>query len=66
MSWQLIDRSCIIVGEAGEFTFVSEWKEHEIAFHVAPMMPLTKNDDQQVLRKRYIGNGKSYSTRIQN
>lgn len=48
----------MIVGEAGEFTFVSEWKEHEIAFHVAPMMPLTKNDDQQVLRKRYIGNGK--------
>ncbi|KAG0816725.1 hypothetical protein G6F20_002976 [Rhizopus arrhizus] len=44
------------MGEAGEFTFVSEWKEHEIAFHVAPMMPLTKNDDQQVLRKRYIGN----------
>ncbi|KAI9270822.1 hypothetical protein BY458DRAFT_571965 [Sporodiniella umbellata] len=42
--------------EAGEYTFVSKWKEKEIAFHVAPIMPLKKNDDQQVLRKRYIGN----------
>ncbi|CAO3703149.1 unnamed protein product [Rhizopus stolonifer] len=44
------------VDEAGEYTFVSKWKEHEIAFHVGPMMPLKKNDDQQVQRKRHIGN----------
>lgn len=47
-----------IAGESGEISYASSWKDHEIMFHVAPLMPSKDNDSQQVHRKRYIGNGK--------
>ncbi|KAI9487575.1 MAG: hypothetical protein EXX96DRAFT_553823 [Benjaminiella poitrasii] len=43
-------------GESGEVSFVSSWKDYEIMFHVAPLMPSRENDVQQIHRKRYIGN----------
>ncbi|RCI03976.1 Rap/ran-GAP protein, partial [Rhizopus stolonifer] len=43
-------------GESGKYSFVSKWNEFDIMFHVAPLMPIQKNDRQQVMRKRYIGN----------
>ncbi|KAL0085431.1 hypothetical protein J3Q64DRAFT_1100182 [Phycomyces blakesleeanus] len=46
----------IKTGESGDTSYVSRWREHDIMFHVAPLMPLRKNDKQQVHRKRYIGN----------
>merc|ERR1712188_129467 len=30
--------------------------EIEVMFHVAPLLPFTKNNNQQVERKRHIGN----------
>jgi hypothetical protein len=46
-----------IAGESGEISFVSSWKDQEIMYHVAPLMPSRDHDIQQVHRKRYIGNG---------
>ncbi|ORZ10154.1 hypothetical protein BCR42DRAFT_113566 [Absidia repens] len=43
-------------GETGDTSVVSRWKDYEIMFHVAPLMPYRQNDKQQVQRKRYIGN----------
>ncbi|KAI7867867.1 hypothetical protein BDF14DRAFT_1725784 [Spinellus fusiger] len=43
-------------GESGETSYVSKWREHDIMFHVAPLMPFNINDKQQVHRKRYLGN----------
>ncbi|KAI9318990.1 hypothetical protein BX666DRAFT_1922017 [Dichotomocladium elegans] len=43
-------------GESGEVSYVSKWRNHEIMFHVGPLMPLREHDQQQVHRKRYIGN----------
>jgi hypothetical protein len=51
-------------GESGETSFVSSWKDHDIMYHVAPLMPTRENDAQQVHRKRYIGNGKVKYTHI--
>ncbi|GAN02316.1 DNA helicase [Mucor ambiguus] len=42
--------------ESGEMTFASTWRDHEIIYHVAALMPLRQHDVQQVHRKRYIGN----------
>ncbi|CEP18522.1 hypothetical protein [Parasitella parasitica] len=44
-------------GESGEISYASCWRDHEIMYHVAALMPLRKQDTQQVHRKRYIGNG---------
>lgn len=44
-------------GETGEFSYVSRWREHEIMFHVCPLMPLREQDKQQINRKRHVGNG---------
>lgn len=38
-------------------SFASAWRDHEIMYHVAALMPLRQHDTQQVHRKRYIGNG---------
>ena len=46
-----------IAGESGEMSFASSWRDCEIMFLVAPLMPWRENDKQQVHRKRYIGNG---------
>ncbi|KAI9319486.1 hypothetical protein BX666DRAFT_2025779 [Dichotomocladium elegans] len=43
-------------GESGELSYVSSWRDCEIMFHIAPLMPCRDNDRQQVHRKRYIGN----------
>ncbi|KAG2219577.1 hypothetical protein INT45_002535 [Circinella minor] len=43
-------------GESGKFSYATSWRDYEIMFHVAPLMPCRKNDKQQVHRKRYIGN----------
>ncbi|KAI9254369.1 hypothetical protein EDC94DRAFT_524564 [Helicostylum pulchrum] len=43
-------------GESGEISYVSSWRDHEIMYHVAPLMPSREHDVQQIHRKRYIGN----------
>ncbi|KAI8087007.1 uncharacterized protein B0P05DRAFT_533312 [Gilbertella persicaria] len=43
-------------GESGEMSFASLWQDHEIMYHVAPLMPSKTSDPQQIHRKRYIGN----------
>ncbi|KAI9498641.1 hypothetical protein BDB00DRAFT_798861 [Zychaea mexicana] len=43
-------------GESGKFSFAASWRDYEVMFHVAPLMPCRENDKQQVHRKRYIGN----------
>ncbi|EPB81338.1 hypothetical protein HMPREF1544_11955 [Mucor circinelloides 1006PhL] len=43
-------------GESGDISFASLWRDHEIMYHVAALMPLRQHDTQQVHRKRYIGN----------
>ncbi|KAI8093537.1 uncharacterized protein BX664DRAFT_109567 [Halteromyces radiatus] len=48
-----LDTKC---GESGEYSYVTNWKENEIMFHVGPLMPYNPQDKQQVHRKRYIGN----------
>ncbi|KAI7896865.1 uncharacterized protein EV154DRAFT_410789 [Mucor mucedo] len=43
-------------GESGEISYASSWRDHEIMYHVAPLMPSREQDVQQIHRKRYIGN----------
>ncbi|KAG2204507.1 hypothetical protein INT46_000260 [Mucor plumbeus] len=43
-------------GESGESAYISKWNDFDIVYHVAPLMPSQKNDKQQVLRKKHIGN----------
>ncbi|KAL7319157.1 hypothetical protein PS15m_002326 [Mucor circinelloides] len=43
-------------GESGEYAYMSKWNDFDIMYHVAPLMPSQKNDKQQVLRKKHIGN----------
>ncbi|KAI8335214.1 hypothetical protein BD560DRAFT_340419, partial [Blakeslea trispora] len=43
-------------GETGKYSYVSKWNDMDIMFHVAPLMPFSKTDEQQVKRKRFIGN----------
>ncbi|ORX54136.1 hypothetical protein DM01DRAFT_1287272 [Hesseltinella vesiculosa] len=43
-------------GESGTHSYATHWKEHQIMFHVGPLMPFQPQDKQQVHRKRYIGN----------
>lgn len=54
-TWQRT--KCYIGGDSGEYTFVNEWKEHSIAYHVAPLIPSRRGDKQHIQRKRHIGNG---------
>lgn len=55
----LTNPSCsYVAGESGEFAYVSKWRDYDITFHVAAIMPSQANDKQQVLRKKHIGNGK--------
>ena len=44
-------------GKTGEFTYYSNWKDFEVVFHCATMLPFVEGDDQQIDRKRHIGNG---------
>ncbi|KAI9358181.1 hypothetical protein BD770DRAFT_321194 [Pilaira anomala] len=43
-------------GESGDISYISSWRDHEIMYHVAPLMPSREHDIQQIHRKRYIGN----------
>ncbi|KAI8985225.1 hypothetical protein BDB01DRAFT_867042 [Pilobolus umbonatus] len=43
-------------GESGDYAYVSKWKDSDIMFHVASIMPSRANDKQQVSRKKHIGN----------
>jgi hypothetical protein len=43
-------------GSSGKYTLTyCDW-EHEVTFHVVPFMPTDHSDDQQVLKKRHVGN----------
>ncbi|KAJ6236296.1 gtpase-activating rap/ran-gap domain-like protein [Anaeramoeba flamelloides] len=43
-------------GTCGEKSYFTEWNSFEIMFHVSTCFPYEENDDQQVNRKRHIGN----------
>ena len=40
----------------GEWTVYNKVKDYEIMFHVAPMLPYSEVDSQQLEKKRHIGN----------
>ena len=40
----------------GEFALYEVFENHEIIFHVSTMLPFSKTDDQQLEKKRHIGN----------
>lgn len=40
----------------GEFALYEIFENHEIIFHVSTMLPFSKTDDQQLEKKRHIGN----------
>ncbi|XP_056657318.1 signal-induced proliferation-associated protein 1 [Monodelphis domestica] len=40
----------------GTHSVYTTYQEHEIMFHVSTMLPYTPNNQQQLLRKRHIGN----------
>ncbi|KAL0243013.1 hypothetical protein GEMRC1_005576 [Eukaryota sp. GEM-RC1] len=41
---------------SGRRSVYREWKEHEFMFHVAPYLPFSESDEQQIARKRHVGN----------
>ena len=43
-------------GGTGETSIYTQWHEFEIMFHVSTMLPLDDSDEQQLQRKRHIGN----------
>ncbi|KAJ1926271.1 hypothetical protein IWQ60_003927 [Tieghemiomyces parasiticus] len=43
-------------GSTGEKSLFATWNDHEVMFHVAPLLPLQPKDPQQIERKRHIGN----------
>ncbi|KAI9310299.1 hypothetical protein BX666DRAFT_1870331, partial [Dichotomocladium elegans] len=43
-------------GDSGEYTYVAEWNDHEIAYHVSSLIPSKPGDKQQIQKKRHIGN----------
>ncbi|XP_008049148.2 signal-induced proliferation-associated protein 1, partial [Carlito syrichta] len=40
----------------GTYSLYTTYQDHEIMFHVSTMLPYTPNNQQQLLRKRHIGN----------
>jgi len=40
----------------GKYSIYRKWNENEIMFHVSTMLPYSAKDDQQLERKRHIGN----------
>ncbi|KAM7085991.1 signal-induced proliferation-associated protein 1 [Molossus nigricans] len=40
----------------GMYSLYTVYQDHEIMFHVSTMLPYTPNNQQQLLRKRHIGN----------
>ncbi len=41
---------------SGTHSLYAEWSNFEIMFHVSTMLPYTPDEDQQLERKRHIGN----------
>ncbi|CAO3697759.1 unnamed protein product [Rhizopus stolonifer] len=44
------------LGAECEFTYVNTWHGNAIAYHVSTLIPSNPGDQQQVARKKYIGN----------
>lgn len=42
-------------GQTGVDSLYETFRDREIMFHVAPLLPYTENDPQQLQRKRHIG-----------
>ena len=40
----------------GKYSYYTEYKEHEIMFNVAPLIPSTKPNEQCIERKSLVGN----------
>ena len=40
----------------GEYSYYTKVKDLEIMYHIAPLLPFTPNDEQQLEKKRHIGN----------
>ncbi|KAG0305356.1 hypothetical protein BGZ98_004263 [Dissophora globulifera] len=40
----------------GDTSIFTQWNDYQIMFHCAPFMPFNPNDDQQIERRRFIGN----------
>ncbi|KAJ2996016.1 Signal-induced proliferation-associated 1-like protein 2 [Globomyces sp. JEL0801] len=43
-------------GRTGTHMITNNWKENDVIFHCATMLPFSKEDVQQIERKRHIGN----------
>lgn len=43
-------------GQTGEYSVYETYKNREIMFHVSTLLPFSKTDQQQLERKRHIGN----------
>ncbi|KAI8372754.1 uncharacterized protein BYT42DRAFT_44626 [Radiomyces spectabilis] len=43
-------------GESGDISYATRWRDNEVMFHVAPLMPSREHDKQQIHRKRHLGN----------
>lgn len=43
-------------GSNGEFTLSYINWEYDIVFHIAPLMPTERDSEQQILKKRHVGN----------
>lgn len=50
-------------GKTGTHTLYNTWRNFEIVFHVSTFLPFVEDDQQQIERKRHIGNGKSKLTK---
>jgi hypothetical protein len=51
-------------GRTGEKTIYTKWKDFEIVYHCTTLLPFKEGDDQQIDRKRHIGNGIFTLTKI--
>jgi RAP1 GTPase activating protein 1 len=43
-------------GQTGLHSYYTKWQGYEIMFHVAPLLPMSTADKQQLERKRHVGN----------
>lgn len=43
-------------GTTGEYSVFADFNEHEIMFHVSTLLPFSKQNAQQLERKRHLGN----------
>lgn len=43
--------------KTGKTTIYTKWKDFEVVYHCATMLPFSPDDEQQIQRKRHMGNG---------